>query len=50
MRRDHALTHEQVELLRAAAGALGSSFRGIGLVVLEDACWNLHLPKPTLPE
>jgi hypothetical protein len=50
LRCDRALTHEQVELLRAAAGALRSPFRDLGLVVLEEACQNLRLPKPTLPE
>jgi hypothetical protein len=50
VRRDEALTHEQVELLRAAAGALGSPFRVLGLAALLGACRELHLPQPTLPE
>src|SRR5712691_8091687 len=44
-----ALSHEEVELLRAAAGALRSSFREIGLETLERACAQLGLPRPTLP-
>ncbi len=40
VRVEHALRHEQVELLRAAAGALRSPFRELGLAVLEGACRN----------
>jgi hypothetical protein len=49
-RRDHALTHEQVELIRASAGALRSPFRELALAVLEGTCRELRLPLPTLPE
>jgi hypothetical protein len=49
VRREHALTHEQVELLRGAAAALRSPFREFGLAVLEGACRELRLPPPTLP-
>jgi hypothetical protein len=51
-RMEHALSHREVELLRAAAGALGSTsaaFGGIGLAVLVDACRALGLPPPTVP-
>jgi hypothetical protein len=50
VRREHALTHEQVELLRAAAGALRSPFRELGLLVLAEACRKLRLPPPTRAE
>jgi hypothetical protein len=49
VRRDYGLSHEEVELLRAAAGALRSTFSDVGLVVLEQACRMLALPSPTLP-
>ncbi len=49
VRRDRALSHEEVELLRAAAGALGSPLRDLGLTVLEQACLKWRLPLPTLP-
>jgi hypothetical protein len=44
---EHALRHEQVELLRSAAGALGSPFHELGLAVLEGACRELRLLPPT---
>jgi hypothetical protein len=50
VRVEYALTHEQVELLRAAAGALRSPFRELGLAVLERACRELRLVPPTLAE
>jgi hypothetical protein len=50
VRVEHALRHEQVELLRAAAGALRSPFRELGLLVLEGACRELRLVPPTLTE
>jgi hypothetical protein len=49
LRREKALRHEQVELLSAAAGALGTSFRPIALDVLLAACRRLGMPQPTLP-
>jgi hypothetical protein len=45
---DHALSHEEAELLLAAAGALGSPFHDLGLAVLGEACRKLSLPLPTL--
>ena len=47
IRVEHALKHEQVELLRAAAGAVRSPFRELGLAVLEGACRELRLVGPT---
>jgi hypothetical protein len=47
--REKALRHEQVELLSAAAGALGTSFRPIALDVLLAASRRLGMPAPTLP-
>jgi hypothetical protein len=43
--REKALRHEQVELLSAAAGALGTSFRPIALDVLLAACRRLDRPN-----
>jgi hypothetical protein len=48
VRLDRALSHEQVELLRAAAGALRTPFRELGLAVLEGACRELSLLPPTI--
>jgi hypothetical protein len=45
---EHALTHEQAELLRAAAGALDSPFRELALSVLVGTCRELRLPSPTI--
>jgi hypothetical protein len=42
----HALGHEQIELLRAAAGAHDTPFRGIGLEVLDAACRELRIQSP----
>jgi hypothetical protein len=50
VRRDTALKHEQAELLRAAAGALDTSFRPVALDVLVSACGAMRLPAPTLPQ
>jgi hypothetical protein len=50
VRLDHALGHEQVELLRAGAGSLRSPFRELGLAVLKGACRELRLVPPTLTE
>jgi hypothetical protein len=49
VRCEKALRHEQVELLSAAAGALGTSFRPIALDVLLAASRRLGMPAPTLP-
>jgi len=46
--REKALRHEQVELLRAAAGALRTSFREIALDALLSACEELRLPVHSL--
>src|SRR5437899_460164 len=46
VRRDKALRHEHVELLSAAAGALRTSFRPIGLEVLSAACRELRVEPP----
>jgi hypothetical protein len=46
VRREQALMHGQVELLLAAAGALGTPFRGPALDVLTGACRELGLPVP----
>ncbi len=46
---DHALRHHEVELLRAAAGALGSRFHDAALSVLVETCRKRALPAPTLP-
>jgi hypothetical protein len=47
--REKALRHEQVQLLSAAAGALGTSFRPIALDVLLTACRRLGMPQLVLP-
>ena len=46
-RREHALRHEQVELLLAAAGALRTPFRRLAVEVLSGACGELGMPVPT---
>jgi hypothetical protein len=50
VRREKALKHEEVELLRAAAGALSTSFRAVALEALLVACRELGLPLPTPPQ
>jgi hypothetical protein len=47
MQLERGLRREQVELLRAAAGALRSPFRDLGLAVLEGASRELRLKPPT---
>jgi hypothetical protein len=47
--REKALRHEQIELLSAATGALGTSFRPIALDTLLAACRWLGLPQPAIP-
>jgi hypothetical protein len=47
-RVDHGLTHEQTELLRAAAGAFRSPFRALALSVLIETCRELGLPPPMI--
>ncbi|SRR6266511_533338 len=49
VRVEHALAHEEVELLRSAAGALGSRFHEVALSVLIETCRELALSPPTLP-
>jgi len=49
LRTEKALSHEQVELIRAAAGALRSPFRSLALDTLEGTCRELRLPPPTMP-
>ncbi len=46
---DYSLRHHEVELLRAAMGALGSRFGRIALEALLETCRELRLPLPTLP-
>jgi hypothetical protein len=50
MSREKLLSGEQVDLLRAAAGALGTSFRPVALDVLLAACRRLGLPAPAIPQ
>ena len=47
---NHSLRHEEVELLRAAMGALGSRFSRVALTVLLETCRELRLPAPTCPK
>lgn len=49
IRREHALKHEQVELLLAAGGALRTPFRLLALEVLNGACRALGMPAPPTP-
>lgn len=49
VRYEKALSHKEVELLSAAAGALSTSFRPIALDVLLAACPRLGMAQPTLP-
>jgi hypothetical protein len=46
---DQALRHAEVELLRAACGALGLRFGSVALEALLERCRKLRLPQPTLP-
>lgn len=46
---DHRLRHQEVELLRAAMGALGTRFGPVGLEAVLAACGELRLRAPTLP-
>jgi hypothetical protein len=46
---DYGLRHQEVELLRAAMGALGSRFGREAMAVLLETCRELRLPRPTLP-
>ncbi len=47
--RQSPLGHEEVELLRCVAGALGSRLHQAALSVMVEACRELRLPPPTLP-
>jgi hypothetical protein len=44
----HRLRHQEVELLRAAMGALGTRFDGLAREAVLAACRALRLPPPTL--
>ena len=44
---DCRLRHQEVELLRAAMGALGKRFGDLGLEAVLAACRELRLPPPT---
>jgi hypothetical protein len=46
---DHRLRHQEVELPRAALGALGSRFTRVAPTALLETCRELRLPQPTLP-
>ena len=48
-RREAALNHRQTELLRAALGALQSSFDKLAVNLLVEACRELRWPWPTVP-
>ncbi len=41
---------EQLELVRAPAGALRTPFRELGVAVLEEACRELRIPTPKLTQ
>jgi hypothetical protein len=45
---DCSLRHREVELLRAAMGALGSRFGHVALSALLETCRELRLPPPTI--
>jgi tRNA(Arg) A34 adenosine deaminase TadA len=45
---DRSLRHLEVELLRAAMGALDSRFHDAALSVLAEACLKLRLSAPTI--
>jgi hypothetical protein len=46
---DFALRHQEVELLRAAMGALGTRLGSVALDGLLGTCQELRVPRPTLP-
>ncbi len=46
---DRSLRRHEIELLRAAMGALGSRFGRVALTALLQTCRELRLPQPTLP-
>jgi tRNA(Arg) A34 adenosine deaminase TadA len=46
---DHRLRHQEVELLRAAMGAMGTRLGAVAFTVLLETCQELRLPRPTLP-
>jgi hypothetical protein len=46
---DHRLRHQEVELLRAALGALGTRFDSVALDALIGTCRELRLPPPPVP-
>jgi hypothetical protein len=46
---DHRLRHQEVELRRAAMGALGTRLGTVALTALLETCQELRLPAPTLP-
>jgi hypothetical protein len=43
----YSLKHREVELLRAALGALGTRFDRVALTALIETCRELRLPSPT---
>jgi hypothetical protein len=45
----NSLRHCEIELLRAAMGALGTRFDSVALDTLLGTCRELRLPAPTLP-
>jgi hypothetical protein len=45
----HRLRHEEVALLRAALGSLGSRFDRAALTALLETCQELRVPRPTMP-
>jgi hypothetical protein len=45
---DYRLRHEEVELLRAALGALGTRLGRVALAALLETCRELRLPPPTI--
>jgi hypothetical protein len=44
---EHRLRHQEVELLRAAMGVLGTRFGSVALEAVLAACRELRLPEPT---
>ena len=45
----HSLRHQELELVRAAMGVLGTRFHEVALAVLLETCRELRLPRPMLP-